>query len=348
VIICRACGHHNDSGDAFCASCGAFLEWEGETEDSQAAEDEVVVGADDADGAPAGPQPVLPARARQQVAPRQSTEYERVIRPGDLICGRCGDGNAPDRNFCRRCGNSLAEAETAERRRWWHRFTRRRRRTYAAGERRGRRGRMREAATKGRTARVKARMSVGKVLRAAGMVMILAGAAGIAFIPSLRDRVDGWVSDQASDVQEWGSQDFQPVRPVGADATSSVRGHPPIDAVNLTDNRWWAAKGGDDDGIGEKLTVDFGKRVDIDMIGVLPGAADPKVYAAQPRPRQLRLVFDNGATTTVDVEDVHEFQTFEVDGADGTKKVVVEVTAVYRGQDGSELSLTSLEFQTGV
>ena len=30
VIICKECGHHNQDQDAFCSSCGTFLEWSGE------------------------------------------------------------------------------------------------------------------------------------------------------------------------------------------------------------------------------------------------------------------------------------------------------------------------------
>jgi hypothetical protein len=30
MIICKKCGHHNQEQDAFCASCGTFLEWSGE------------------------------------------------------------------------------------------------------------------------------------------------------------------------------------------------------------------------------------------------------------------------------------------------------------------------------
>ena len=30
-VICRRCGFGNVPGDQFCGSCGAFLEWEGES-----------------------------------------------------------------------------------------------------------------------------------------------------------------------------------------------------------------------------------------------------------------------------------------------------------------------------
>ena len=30
MIVCKTCGFHNKETDAFCGSCGAFLEWTGE------------------------------------------------------------------------------------------------------------------------------------------------------------------------------------------------------------------------------------------------------------------------------------------------------------------------------
>ncbi|MPZ84793.1 MAG: hypothetical protein GEV28_32180, partial [Actinophytocola sp.] len=30
MIVCKSCGFHNKETDAFCGSCGAFLEWTGE------------------------------------------------------------------------------------------------------------------------------------------------------------------------------------------------------------------------------------------------------------------------------------------------------------------------------
>ena len=33
MIVCKSCGHENEGGDTFCGSCGAFLEWSGESVD---------------------------------------------------------------------------------------------------------------------------------------------------------------------------------------------------------------------------------------------------------------------------------------------------------------------------
>ncbi|HEY4190440.1 MAG TPA: zinc-ribbon domain-containing protein, partial [Candidatus Limnocylindrales bacterium] len=31
VIVCKVCGATNEQGATFCGTCGAFLEWSGET-----------------------------------------------------------------------------------------------------------------------------------------------------------------------------------------------------------------------------------------------------------------------------------------------------------------------------
>ncbi|MCU1566717.1 MAG: hypothetical protein JWQ56_1654 [Pseudarthrobacter sp.] len=47
---------------------------------------------------------------------------EEPPAPGELICGRCGTGNKPDRNFCRRCAASLKEAAVVPPPPWWRRL----------------------------------------------------------------------------------------------------------------------------------------------------------------------------------------------------------------------------------
>ena len=69
----------------------------------------------------------------------------RKINPGDLVCGGCGEGNDPERNYCRRCGTPLAEA-TVARTRWFRRRPKRSKKVVAAGDRPGRGGSGRDAA----------------------------------------------------------------------------------------------------------------------------------------------------------------------------------------------------------
>lgn len=83
TVICRRCGVTNTSGDQFCGSCGAFLEWEGD--------------ATEAEPTPIAPIPsVVPPPP-----PEPSTSAPTVT------CPACGNANPPSRTFCQRCGQVL-------------------------------------------------------------------------------------------------------------------------------------------------------------------------------------------------------------------------------------------------
>ena len=102
-LICRRCGFKNVPGDQFCGSCGAFLEWEGE---SVAADAPPPAAPRDTDvpGVAAAPaaQPVV--RAAQPVEPAASPSDAGLIR-----CPACGIANTASRTFCQSCGTKLAE-----------------------------------------------------------------------------------------------------------------------------------------------------------------------------------------------------------------------------------------------
>jgi hypothetical protein len=63
-------------------------------------------------GRPANPVPDSPPPQRDEIAPA----------PGELVCGRCGAGNKPERSYCRRCATSLKEAAIAPAPPWWRRL----------------------------------------------------------------------------------------------------------------------------------------------------------------------------------------------------------------------------------
>ncbi|MBW3578952.1 MAG: hypothetical protein KY462_14665 [Actinobacteria bacterium] len=290
------------------------------------------------------PKPVKPGRSRARPTARGSYgPPTRKPRPGDLICGVCGESNGPARNFCRRCGNSLAEAEVA-RPPWWRRLLPKR---YAAGERPGHRG----AKAKGRAAMKGARGirrfvmgGVGKVTRLLMLVAFALGAVGISFNPGLRGSVMGWGSDVFRSVRAMIAPQFEPVLPVGAEASSSLPDHPPDDAINNTSNRWWA-EAAPGNGEGQRLLITFPEPVDIAVVGVTPGAANPEEFIAQPRPRLLHLVFSNGTTADLRIADEHTFQTFNVT-ATGVTSVEVQIIEAWQGQSGSDLAITTIEFRT--
>ncbi|HEX4704274.1 MAG TPA: zinc ribbon domain-containing protein, partial [Pseudonocardiaceae bacterium] len=142
MVVCAQCGEHNADGARFCSSCNAFLEWEGAREDRPVAT--VASTAEATPGSVAQPseQVVQPPR---HTATSTGTPQRRPPAPGDLICGKCGEGNAPNRQFCRRCAASLVEAGEV-RPPWWRRWLPKRTRAHVASrlghaERRGRHNR---------------------------------------------------------------------------------------------------------------------------------------------------------------------------------------------------------------
>jgi len=166
-IVCKVCGTHAASGEAFCGGCGAFLEWDGERiagpsdtpplgEQAPAAASVPSAASGAASQTPltsAPPSPSPPPAALagspvptaaaataenpakpQPVAVQPAVPLERpkpapVPRPsraveGAIYCGACGDANAPERRFCRRCGAvlDLPTAVVAVRLPWWKRI----------------------------------------------------------------------------------------------------------------------------------------------------------------------------------------------------------------------------------
>jgi hypothetical protein len=287
------------------------------------------------------PKAVKPTPTRQRPAPRNRSGPSRTIRPGDLICGRCGEGNDPSRNFCRRCGDDLKEA-TVQRVAWWRRLVPRRRRLTAGERPRRLRGKGRGAAAGARNARRKARGALGLVGRATAVLAIIG--IGTLGLGPWRATIASWSGDQLQAARRIIAPQFDPVTALAADASSQRSDHPASHAVDGLSNTWWATAGGG--GVDEFLLVTFGEPVDIAALGILPGAADAAEFAAQPRPAALHLLFDNGVAVDLDVADGQGFQSFNIAGADGVTSVEVRVTRVYPGQSGTDLSITELEFRT--
>jgi len=92
--------------------------------------------------------------------------------PAIFICGNCRIGNDPTRRFCRRCGQSLAEAVVAVAPKvpWYRRIFGRRPRTAAAGER------PKSMRTDGRGAR--RGLSIGRLLTVVIQVVVVAALVG--------------------------------------------------------------------------------------------------------------------------------------------------------------------------
>lgn len=291
-----------------------------------------------------GVQPIRPERRPKKKKAKQPVATERTIRPGDLICGNCGEGNTPTRNFCHRCGKTLKEAEVA-RRPWWRRLRGPRRRTYEAGERRGRRRKGGAALAKGRKAKRGLLRAFGLATKAAA-VLALIGVGGLALGP-WRPTVMEWAGDRFDTVRQIVAPQYDPVTASTAEASSEREGHPAGHAIDTLSTTWWAGAAPGESG-DSSLLITFPGPVDIAIVGITSGAADVREFAEQARPATLHLLFDNGYDVELEVADRHEFQHFEVDldRATGVTNVLVRITGVHAGQAGSDVAITELEFKT--
>ncbi len=131
MIICKVCGHQNEQGREFCASCGSFLEWEGAPQGGDAtagqttdAKPPAPADAASTEQTPAvntAPQPsvqpgmtaIPPAPERERPAPQPPSPTQQPAGPDQVICPNCGQANDRSRHFCQRCGTSLQGAAAA-------------------------------------------------------------------------------------------------------------------------------------------------------------------------------------------------------------------------------------------
>jgi hypothetical protein len=418
MMVCTQCGFQNETEDAFCGSCGAFLEWAGEkvetappppkltepgTETASEPEpptamtagetpesevdlrtgDEVAEEPADASvrsaalvtdspalartGAPAAtgrpptqasppqappaqppgggsgpvarrPDAVKPATPRARPVPAKPPP-RRDVRPGDLICSQCEEGNDPDRRFCRRCGNSLLEAKEAVEVvapppvPWWKRpFVREQPKVAAAGERPMRRGGI------GAPRTMRTRMSQAR--RAIALLAVLGLAVG--FAGPWRSKVSGLFRGARESV----APKLSPITPVDAGASSSLPGHPPTMAIDRTfggDNYW--AEGAEGDGEKERLILTFDPPIHLGQVGFRLGASSTQAeFVAQPRPREVRLHFSDGSTKDLKLKDTADFQPHAVN-AKNTGKLEIEILEVFKAtQGGSNCAIADIEF----
>jgi hypothetical protein len=311
-----------------------------------------------------GPTPVKPDVTRVRKAPPKTREATRRLRPGDLVCGQCGEGNTPTRNFCRRCGNTLAEAEVVKRP-WWKRWIPQRKpRVIQAGARPGRGG-----SKKGGTGGVKGAVRgaqgvkrkvmgpIGKITRVLMLVGFAAAAVGLTFNPSLRGSVMGTAGDLFDRVRGVVAPQFDPVTPIAAEASSARSDQADgfccsADNVLQFGNTWWHASEG---GVGQSLTIILDSPTNVAKFGIIPGAGDPAVWPEHPRPRDLEVDFldETGRTVATlslaDIKDEHEStsQIFDVSGADDVIRIRVTITRVYgEGLDSDDVAISEIRLLT--
>lgn len=268
------------------------------------------------------------------------TKSTRRLRPGDLICGQCGQGNPPVRKFCSRCGHSLLEAEQA-RAPWWRRLIRplrHRARVVEVDDGQGEDGSavpgrpspahaagVRKALTS-RDPRQAARKAYRRVRLALAFVLVAAIILFGAFTPfrslvldkfdSLKSKITG-----AVDIH------YVPVHAVTVTANLQERGFPGANAVDSYLNTYWLAPYSSSDP--PTLTLTFAQPVTLERMIIYSGVSSD--YLAFGRPSLLVLVFSNDKSATLTPQDTPKLQTLDLSNAVQVKSVKIEIEGTYPG-----------------
>lgn len=276
----------------------------------------------------------MPQEAQRKPPQVRRQPPSRKLQPGDLVCGECGEGNGVTRKFCSRCGTSLAEAEVVKTP-WWRKLLPKRgAKVRKSGERSkhgGRRGKTKLGAAISTTFKM--------VRRAVAIVLVLAGVAYGVFEP-----FRGWVNERAAETKGTFERMFFPqYAPVSAAeapvASVAVPEHPANMAVDGRSNSFWAAPLG---GVEPNMVVKFGRTVNLAKIIVHNG--NGVGFKETHRAQKLHLVFSNGKTADVDLQDRPDPQTLEIENGEGVDSVEIHVVSTFKSVSGIDLAISEIEF----
>lgn len=288
--------------------------------------------AEPVEDAPPQPEERLPEVAKPKAAPVVRTKSTRRLRPGDLICGNCGEGNLPTRKFCGRCGESLKSAEVV-RIPWWRRLFRRRGAKVVAAHRRpGQR-----AATGTSVKQVLRR--IYRVTRLGVALVVLLGGIVYASYPPFRNLVNGEVSSVKGRITSKVNQVFVPVHAVKITASAEDPGHPGAAAVDEALNTYWLAPA--PNGSDPTLTLTFAHPVTLERMIIHSGASNG--YTAHGRPALLLLVFSNQETDTLHIQDTDKQQTLNINSAIQVSSVQIEIAGTFSGGSPPDVAITEME-----
>jgi len=277
---------------------------------------------------------VLPQEAGPQAAPVRRQPPSRKLTPGDLVCGDCGEGNAPTRKFCGRCGTSLAEAETV-RTPWWRRLLRRRgAKVRKSGDRPKRRGRGGKS-----KAGVFASATFTTIRRVVSVALLVGGVLYGVYAP-----FRGWVNDRAlaakAGVESLIFPTYEPVHaaepPVSPVQLPKFPGALALDG--LTNTFWAAPVGGPREPV---VVVTFDREVDLARLIVHNGQQE--AFKDRHRAQRLHLVFSTGRTTDVNLQDRPDPQTLDIENGEKTTSVEIHVLSTFKAVDGNEVAVTEIE-----
>ncbi len=306
----------------------------------------------------AQPEAVLPGMSQRRQRLAHQTTAARKPQPGDLICGQCGGFNSPERKFCRRCGSSLAEAQSVHVS-WWRRllrwFKHLRHRTRAVGSRPSA-GKQQGTGPGGVTVGVSKLSSAWKrskrwiktiLALVIAAIIILALVPGTNFIKTERQKLFGEAKTLTGKPVLLNTAAAFTNHLVSAVASSQIAGHSATEAINLTNNIAWISAPDPSKGVDQSVTASFTQAQTVDRVGIISGAY-MTAFDTYARPRDVAVTFYDHAGKQIrkyekTLSDVSTFQQINVKVKD-VSKIQVLMLAVYPGTGDNGVAIASLQF----
>jgi hypothetical protein len=289
----------------------------------------LLVGVTPGQRAPSSqPEAVIPVEVRPP-RPTKKAAPTRILQPGDLICGDCGEGNAPSRRFCSRCGSSLVTAEKVHIP-WWKRIFRRRPKQAATAAEA-------EAALAGTKKRKRSPLAkLMPLVRRVIPVVLLVGGVVYASVTPFRT----YVNTRANAAYTWGMgfihPQYTPVHPLQVTDGAELKGHPGSALSDGFTNTFWAAP------VGDKafVTMKFDHPVDVSRALIRIGISGN--FQGADRPQTLHLVFSTGKTQDISLDDKADPQEVKFKAGGKVTSIEIHVASVYRAQSDS-VAITEIE-----
>lgn len=279
-----------------------------------------------AEARPEEPPELTPAPAIKKTRAVVRTKPTRRLEPDDLVCAVCGEGNAPGRNFCSRCGESLADAGVV-RLVWWRRLFRRRTKRFPAGTRPGQKGTREHRSWL-------ATLSLRRV-RAALVVLGLLLGMVYALYPPFRTTV----YENLRAVYRKIVPTLDPIRPSTVSSPTAMPDHEAKLLVDTYKDTYWAAQLGSGH---PKVTFRFDESYLLRSVIIHSGSAD--TFAEDGRPSIMRLTYNTGKTENVLPQDSSRAQTIDLKNTTLVTSVTVEIMDVYTGTERQTVAISEIEF----
>jgi hypothetical protein len=287
--------------------------------------------------------------AAQQRAKAAKQPPTRVIRPGDLVCGHCGEGNDANRSFCRRCGESLAEVVPVKQPSWFKRlFSREPKAPAEAGARPMRDGGGSTGSTLGKKGRQARGKALGGLANARALLALLAVVGiGIGLVlPRPRSFIVGFPQRVVNLI----NPSYPVVRP-NPDATLFTSETTGFEAKNvfLNNKPPWLPLETDP---APAVAAVFDETTNIAKVQIQPGNQldGGNQFAVNPRPRDMLIQafgeVDGApplAQKQVRLEDDPKLQTFDLSAKD-VKSVRFQIQNCYQAdQNPAHCAITFLK-----